>query len=207
MADSDELRFTGRSGDELTVGGFASPPTVLDITDPNHPVQLTPQVSPVGASYQIAVQVPFTTTNPTAPVRHTLLAVGEDRVSSAAGVRPNRPSHWHSAQPGTDIAMITYADFADALAPLVRAHQAERKSSAVAPIMDLYDEFNFSERSPYAIRRFLQTANQSWKKPPTYLLLNGRASFDPRNYLGLGNLDLVPTKILPTAMLMTASDD
>ena len=48
---------------------------------------------------------------------------------------------------------------------------------------------------------------QNWKKPPAYLLLNGRASFDPRNYLGFGYLDLVPTRIVPSSSLMTASDD
>jgi hypothetical protein len=48
---------------------------------------------------------------------------------------------------------------------------------------------------------------KSWKKPPAYLLLNGRASLDPRNYLGFGNLDLVPTAIVPTGTMMTASDD
>ena len=40
LADADQLKFTGRAGDELTVGNFDSPPTVLDITDPNRPVQL-----------------------------------------------------------------------------------------------------------------------------------------------------------------------
>ena len=103
--------------------------------------------------------------------------------------------------------MVTSAEFAGTLAPLVRAHQAQGKSSAVVPVIDLYDEFNFGERTPLAIRQFLQTATKNWKKPPTYLLLNGRASLDPRNYLGLGNLDLVPTSIVPTASLMTASDD
>jgi hypothetical protein len=77
----------------------------------------------------------------------------------------------------------------------------------VVPINDLYDEFNFGERTPFAIKQFLQTANQNWKKPPTYLLLNGRASLDPRNYLGFGSLDLVPTRIVPSSSLMTASDD
>ena len=77
----------------------------------------------------------------------------------------------------------------------------------MVPVNDLYDEFNFGERSPDAIRQFLQTAKQNWKKSPTYLLLNGRASLDPRNYLGFGNLDLVPTRIVPSASLMTASDD
>ncbi len=90
---------------------------------------------------------------------------------------------------------------------LVRAHQAEGKTSAVVPVGNLYDEFNFGEHSPFAIKRFLQAALKNWKRPPTYLLLNGRASLDPRNYLGFGHLDLVPTRIIPSASLMTASDD
>lgn len=209
LADNDQLKFTGRAGDEVTVGNFDGAPAVFDITDPNHPMQLTPQVISTLATgkYEIAVQVPFSSTNPAAPVRHTLLAVANERIASAAGVWPNHPSHWHSAQAGADIAMITYGPFASALAPLVQAHQAEGKTSAVVPINDLYDEFNFGERTPDAIRKFLQTAIQNWKTPPTYLLLNGRASLDPRNYLGFGSLDLVPTRMVPSASLMTATDD
>jgi hypothetical protein len=171
---------------------------------------------------EIALQVPWTSTtsttsttsitsttspNSAAPVQHILLAMAENRFFSAAAVRPNHPSQWHSAQPGADIAMVTWNEFAPALAPLVHAHQAEGKSSAVVFITDLYDEFNFGERSPFALRQFLETATANWKTPPTYLLLNGRASLDPRNYLGLGHLDLVPTGIVPTSSLMTASDD
>jgi uncharacterized repeat protein (TIGR01451 family) len=209
LADADQLKFTGRAGDELTAGNFDSPPTVLDITDPNRPVQLTPQVTSNAATgkYEIAVQVPFTSTNPVSPARHTLLAVAADRVASAAGVWANHPSHWHSAQPGAAIAMVTYGPFATALSPLVSAHQAAGKSSAIVPIGDLYDEFNFGERTPVAIRLFLQSATQNWKTPPTYLLLNGRASLDPRGYLGFGNMDLVPTRMVQSSSLMTASDD
>ncbi len=207
VADNDQLKFTGRAGDEVMVSNFDSAPTVLDITDPNRPVQLTPQVISMNGKYEIAVQVPFVTTNAANPGRHTLLAVADDRVVSAAGVWANHPSHWHSPQAGADIAMVTYGPFADALAPLVRAHQAEGKSSAVVQINDLYDEFNFGECTPFAIKQFLRFANQNWKKPPTYLLLNGRASLDPRNYLGFGNLDFVPTRIVPSSSLMTASDD
>src|SRR6185436_14691474 len=35
----------------------------------------------------------------------------------------------------------------------------------------------------------------------------GDASFDPRNYLGLGTWDLIPTRLLPTTEMKTASDD
>ncbi|MFZ0808925.1 MAG: C25 family cysteine peptidase, partial [Candidatus Sulfotelmatobacter sp.] len=207
VADSDVLKFSGRAGDELDISGFTNAPTVLDITDANHTVQVTGQVISNSGNYTIALQVPWTTAGASSPVRHTLLAVAADRIASAPVVAPNHPSHWHSAQSGADIAMVTYEEFASALVPLIQAHQAEGKSSVVVPINDLYDEFNFGERSPFAIRQFLQGATQNWKKPPSYLLLNGRASFDPRDYLGLGHLDLVPTRILPTTSLMTASDD
>jgi uncharacterized repeat protein (TIGR01451 family) len=212
IADSDRLTFTGRAGEELKVTGFTNAPTlVLDITDPDKPVELTPQIASDSTStptqYAFEVQVPFFTTNSASPVRHTLLAVAADRILSVAGIRPNHPSHWHRAQPGSEIVMISHGTFADALRPLVRAHESEGKSAAVVLIDDLYDEFTFGEHNPHAIRDFLSTATKVWHTPPHYLLLNGRASLDPRNYLGFGHLDYVPTKIIPTTSLMTGSDD
>jgi hypothetical protein len=103
--------------------------------------------------------------------------------------------------------MVSPGAFAEALTPVIQAHEKEGKSAALVPVDELYDEFNFGQHSPSAIRDFLQTAVKVWHTAPRYLLLNGRASLDPRNYLGFGHLDFVPTKIVPTSMLMTASDD
>ena len=103
--------------------------------------------------------------------------------------------------------MVSHGDFTAALAPLAQAHQTAGKSVAVVPVTDLYDEFTFGQHNPHAIRDFLRTATKVWQTPPHYLLLNGRASLDPRDYLGFGHLDFVPTKIVPTTSLMTASDD
>jgi uncharacterized repeat protein (TIGR01451 family) len=210
-ADSDHLKFTGRPGDELKIGGFTSAPAVvLDITDPNQPVALTPQISSdttiTPAQYTLQVQVPWSAANSPA-TRHTLLALSPDAFLSAAAVRPNHPSQWHRAQSGSEIVMISNGDFASALAPLVQAHHAQGQSTSLVLIDDVYDEFNFGERNPAAIRSFLSTATKVWHTAPRYLLLNGRASIDPRNYLGFGHLDFVPTKIVPTSSLMTASDD
>ncbi|HET9408985.1 MAG TPA: C25 family cysteine peptidase [Candidatus Sulfotelmatobacter sp.] len=208
LADSDALKLTGRAGEELTIGGFdTAPAAVVDITDPATPVSLTPTVSAANGHFQIALQVPWTTTSPLNPVQHTLLAVAGDRVAAPAGLISNHPSHWHSPAPGADIAMVTYDQFAGTLAPLVKAHKAESMSSAIVPVGDLYDEFNFGEHSPFVIRQFLQSATTNWTTKPKYLLLNGRASFDPRNFLGMGHLDLVPTRIIPASGLMTSSDD
>jgi hypothetical protein len=212
VADSDSLVFSGRPGEELKVTGFTSAPVaVLDITNPDQPVALTPQIASDATSnpsqYDLAVQVPWSTSDQSASARHTLLALAADRVAAAAGIRQNHPSQWHSPQPGSEIVMLSPEAFAAALVPVLHAHQKEGKSTAVILIDDLYDEFTFGQHSPFAIRDFLQTAVNIWHTAPRYLLLNGRASLDPRNYLGFGHLDFVPTKIVSTSMLMTASDD
>src|SRR5208283_4536044 len=114
--------------------------------------------------YALEVQVPSSANNSAV---HTLMAVETDRIISAAEIHQNHPSHWHSAQPGSQVVMISPAAFAGALNPLLRAHQAEGKSAAVVLIDDLYDEFNFGERSPAAIREFLQTAVNAWHTAPS----------------------------------------
>ena len=135
------------------------------------------------------------------------MAIVGATIASPAGIRQNHPSRWYSAQSGSEIVMVTSDDFAGALGPLKRAHEALGKSSALVLVDDLYDEFTFGQHNPAAIRAFLQNAVTAWNTAPHYLLLNGRASFDPRNYLGFGHLDFVPTQIIATAGMMTASDD
>jgi hypothetical protein len=61
-------------------------------------------------------------------------------------------------------------------------------------------------KSPQAIKDFLQFARSSWQRAPRFLLLVGDASLDPKNYLGLGDADFVPTRLLDTATMETASD-
>jgi len=71
----------------------------------------------------------------------------------------------------------------------------------------VFDEFSYGARDPQAIQDFLVCAKKYWSRPPRYLLLVGDASFDPRNYLGYGWADLVPTKLVDTTYMETASDD
>ncbi len=206
-AESDELIFTGRAGDEVKIFGFQqSAISVYDITNPDQPIQLSAQTianSGQQTGFTAEVQVPWSANS--SATQHTLMAVAADRISSAA-THANHPSHWHEAQAGADIVMVSAGAFANVLAPIAQAHKAEGKSSAIVPVDELYDEFNFGEHSPLAIRDFLQIAVRAWHTAPKYLLLNGRASLDPRNYLGFGYLDFVPTKIVPTPSLVTASD-
>jgi len=56
-------------------------------------------------------------------------------------------------------------------------------------------------------RDFLQYASQYWKTPPQFVLLAEDASFDLKNYLGFGDWDIVPTRLIDTSSMETASDD
>ena len=78
-------------------------------------------------------------------------------------------------------------------------------ATAIADVQDLYDEFNFGRRGAEALRE-LMARTREWRVPPRYVLLIGDASGDPRNYLGLGNYDFVPTRLVPTLLLKTSDD-
>ena len=76
-------------------------------------------------------------------------------------------------------------------------------------IEDVYDEFSFGEKTPQALRDFLQWASSDWATAPRFVVLAGDATIDPRDYAGFGNADFVPTKqvAMNQVSLETASDD
>jgi hypothetical protein len=94
----------------------------------------------------------------------------------------------------------------DALGPLRTLREAENLSVAVIDAQDLYDEYNFGQKSPHAIRDFFLEARR-WERAPRYAVLVGDATFDPKNFTGRGGFDFVPTKMLDTRAFETASDD
>ena len=96
--------------------------------------------------------------------------------------------------------IITHQDFMGSLGPLKSLRESQGWSVALIDVEDLYDEFNFGVESPQALKDFLYRADHHWQKPPRSVLLVGDASFDPRNYLGLGDFDVVPTKLIDTVL-------
>ncbi|MEK6302584.1 MAG: C25 family cysteine peptidase [Acidobacteriota bacterium] len=78
---------------------------------------------------------------------------------------------------------------------------------ALVDIEDIFDEFSYGEKTPQAVKDFISYAATNWKEKPSFVLFAGDASLDPRNYLGFGDNDLVPTKLVDTSLMETASDD
>ena len=85
--------------------------------------------------------------------------------------------------------------------------QSQGLSSAIIDVEDIFDEFSYGDKSPQSVKDFLAYAKGNWKKAPRYVLLVGDSSLDPKNYLGYGDSDYVPTKLLDTQLMQTASDN
>ncbi|HEV2697547.1 MAG TPA: C25 family cysteine peptidase, partial [Terriglobales bacterium] len=202
-ASADSLKFTANAGESVTVTGFAHQPSrLIDITNALQPLELGFETVTQNSGFALQATIPWTTAG-----QHALIALSDAQLASPVALVPNQPSHLHDSQTGASMVILTVPQFGTALQPIVGFHQKQGISTALVSVDDIYDEFNFGERSPSAIRAFLQFATGAWKNKPKYLLLAGDASVDPRNYLGFGLLDFVPTRIVPTAMLKTASDD
>jgi hypothetical protein len=200
-SEDNGLRFTAQGGSHVTVDGFGHRKIrVIDITDSNDVIEVIGKVESQKGGYAISFGVPE-------HGERTLLALTDEGVKSPIEVVPNHPSGWHQGKGGYDLVMITHRDFLESLQPLKRLRESQGLRVALIDVEDLYDEYSFGSKSPKALKDFLSLARKKWYKLPRFVLLVGDASFDPRNYLGLGDMDYVPTKLIDTVYMETASDD
>ncbi|MBN2359965.1 MAG: S8 family serine peptidase [Deltaproteobacteria bacterium] len=137
---------------------------------------------------------------------HHLFAFAAAAAREPVAVLPARPTAWHATSPGADLLIIAHPDLLEPLRPLVAQREWQRLAVALIDVTDLYDEFSFGHKDPHALRAFLAHARTHWQIPPRFVLLVGDASFDPRDHLGFGDRDLLPTKLVDTRQLETATD-
>jgi uncharacterized repeat protein (TIGR01451 family) len=203
-ADSNWLRASAPGGSRVQFTGFSnSQIQVFDITSPQAVEQLSGPITFENSGSAITVQVP----GGGSVEPHILLAFSADQIAAPSGVLFHPASFLLQQRQGAQIVIITHPDFQSTLGPLVALRKSQNSSAAVVTTDQLYDAYNYGERSPFALRAYLQAASTGWREKPQSLLLLGEASFDPRNYLGFGDFDFVPTRLIETAAFKTASDD
>jgi hypothetical protein len=200
-AENNTLRFTAVAGHSVRIENFSNPNVrVVDVTDPNSPTQHSALASAANGSYAITVEVKGT------GVR-TLLAFTEETAGLPAALMANQPSDWSAASAGADMLIITHNDFRDAIEPLASVRRSQGLVVAVVDVEDVYDEFSYGAHTPVALKDFLSSAAANWQSKPRYVLLVGDSTWDPRNYLGEGANDFVPTRLIDTEFMETGSDD
>ena len=200
-ADDNVLKLQAEGNKRVTIKGFSRPKIrVVDYTDPLSVRELMGNIKSLDTAYAITFKVLDIGTR-------RLMAFTGDQIKTPAGIVANKPSSWHQQSAGFDFVIISHKDFLNALGPLKQKRESQGLSVAVLDVEDLYDEFNFGNKSPQAIKDFLVSTTAIWDKSPRFVLLVGDATFDPCNFLGEGDYDLIPTKMLETVSLETASDD
>jgi hypothetical protein len=200
-ADGNVLQFSVPAGETVRVTGFGSPDIrVLDITDPNAVGEVNAAIGPLGSGYSAKLQTRNFGTR-------TFFAFTEDQVAQPVSITANQPSNWSAGSNTADLVVVTHKDFRQAIEPLIAQRRAEGLDVSVVDIEDVLDEFGYGTHSPQALRQFLSWTSTQWATAPQYVLLVGDSSFDPRDYLGQGANDFVPTKLVDTSFMETASDD
>ena len=206
-ADDDALKLIATGGEEISISGFTgSNIRVIDITDPENSREALGTVVAKDDGYSVTFSVTFNV--PGTGVK-TLVAFTDQRVKTPSQIVDNLPTEWHLKQEGYNYVMIVHGDVAKdrKLYPLRRYRERHGFTVARVNVEDIYDEFSFGAKDTRALKDFLKRAMNQWVKKPRYVLLVGDATFDPRDFLGMGQVDFVPTKIVQTTYLETASDD
>jgi hypothetical protein len=189
------LDFTLEAGASARLAGFDAARTqVLDVTDPDAPFRVA-ITDASGAPAVLADRGRDAAPDRVSAGGRRCSGVGHPQpAQQLVGVGGGRPSWcWvprHSSM---------------RFRPLVDRRQSEGLTVALVDIEDVQDEFAGGEKSVDAVRSFLSRALTAWQRPPRYLLLLGAASYDPRDYLGLGG-DLVPSAVVQTSEIEGVSD-
>ena len=197
IADGNSL-FTTQTGNQpIKVTGFTSN-QIRAIDVAGQPVELEGTIDGDANNYSLTLSG--------AKLRNLILFT-PDQVLKPLSITANQPSSLCNASNGADFVIITTNDFAQSIQPLVALRKSQGYQISVVNAEDIYDEFSYGVHSPQAVKDFLNWTYTHWAHQPQYVLLAGSATLDPRNYSGLGNLDFVPTKLIDTSGMETASDD
>ncbi len=200
LADQNQLSFYTANYQATNLTGFSSANVrVFDVTYSDSPtIVANLPVTQNGSSY--GVYLP-------ANRGRVMYAVEDSAILQAASITPNSPSTLSTTAHNADLVIISHKDFMTQANDWATYRRSQGLSVEVVNVEDIFDEFNFGVSSALSIRSFLQYAKNNWQTAPSYALLIGDSTFDPKNYEGFGNFNFVPTKFVDTVYEEISSDD
>jgi hypothetical protein len=208
-AESNALTLSAQGGNQVRVAGFSNPQIrVFDVTDPGAASQVE-VTAEAGKGEYVATFCPQGTGT------RTLIALSDNRVSRLTPVTVNVLSRWADYDTGADLLVIAHGSLIGSVQPLVELRKSEGLSVAVVDVEDAYDEFSYGLHKPQGVKELLRWAHDHWLRVPRFVLLVGDSSLDPRSYYSppfrppvqKPSVDLVPTRLIDTDNMETASDD
>ncbi len=164
--------------------GSAGPYRGYDITEPLRPRRLT--------AYAVNGNVVSVGDPPGGSPRRYFI-VSDAGVRRPVRVRaPEQLNGEGGGLAGADVLIITHPAFSDALGPLVSLRRSQGLATSVIDVLGIYDTYGDGRPAPPSIRAFLADAYATWTPRPTYVLLVGDGSFDPRGYRAGSSTPFIP---------------
>ena len=194
--------FAGTLQYVISAVGDTTAAWLLDRTDPESPVRLTS-----GAWTGSAPNFTLTAEDNVGPglrLRYSLVSVARAaRPASISLYAPQASAHAIAdlldSGNGADYLIVAPPAFL-AAAETLAVYRSQRLPGFSSPRVRIattdriFAQFGSGLPTPTAIRNMLVYASRYWATPmPTYVCLLGDATYDPKNYLGIGALDFVPT--------------
>ena len=200
VADANKLAFYTNNYKQTTLNGFTSPNVrVFDMTNPSAPRRIVNlPVVQNGSAFEVRIP---------ANRGRVMYAVADDAILSAASVTRNYPSSLRATTNSADLIIVAHRNWMAQAEQWATFRRADNLTVQVVDIEDVFDEFGFGVSSADAVSDFLRYAYENWTTVPRYVLLMGDASFDPKNHLGFGAHNIIPTRILDTIYMETGSDE
>ncbi len=199
-AENNRLDFFTETSRRTIVSGFTTPNVRLfDVTYEGEVVELVNnQIVETAGTF-----------GPVIPAGRSRVfyATEANNFSTPVSVLPNDPGLLGVPTNAGTLVVITHSS----LMPEAQAWAAYRAgqgvSTKVVDVEEIFDEFNYGVSSSLAIESFLDYAKNNWQTPPSYVLLIGDATYDPKNYHGNGYWNMVPTRMVNTLFEETGSDE
>ena len=190
MAEADELTFgVNETGTwEYHVAGFSGPEVViLDVTDPPSPTLIVS----ASVSGTLPYTVQFEDVVDEADVQY--FAAEQSSLLVPQSIEEDIPSDLVSLDNGADYIIITHRQFYTEVLPLADYRASQGLRTMVVDVQDVYDEFGYGLVDPDAIKGFLAYAYAQWQSPaPSYVVLVGDGTWDPKDNLGTGIQVYIP---------------
>ena len=203
-AQGDALVFTAPNGPaELHVSGFGGAPRVWDVsaTTLSAAGMAIAQPASVAADFVSgAARFEFAADAARPATRRFAAADGSGFLTPRAGRRDLPPSSLDASlgdslkADGLGADWLVVGDRAlldlgassqlSRLAALRADRARQGLKTAIVDLADVYDEFSFGVPDPQALRDFVSYALAHWSPAPSFLLLVGDATRDPRDYYG-----------------------
>ncbi len=201
VASNGEISFYSQAYRGLKLDGFSSPDVrVVDLTFDGVPQMLT------GLEFEDDGNGNYTANMPAYRPR-TLYAFEDSALLSPVSISAYDTTPLADPNGSADLIIISYKDFLPESEAWADYRRGQGFTVKVVDVDEIYDEFNYGAAGSPGVTSYLHYTFDNWATPPSYVLLVGDASYDPRGYEGIGRFNLVPTKFVNTIFSETGSDE